>query len=810
MKQLLLLLMLVATCVHAAFAQDAMGYQMPPQDIIDLIDAPPTPGVLLSPNNRWLLLLERSSYPGIDEVAQEELRLAGLRINPRNFGPSRQDHVQGISVRPLETDVKPTPVQGLPERARLNAFRWSPDGSLLAFTHATDQGISLWVLDVARGQARRLTEEVLNNVMPGSPFEWLPDNQTIVYRARLGGTPPVAPATPAGPVVQSNSGQAAPVRTYQDLLRNPHDEALFDHYGQAELKSVSLKTGKHQSLNIRGLISSVSASPVNGYLLVQRLKRPFSYLVPYSRFPRTVDVFDRSGKIVRTVAELPLTENLPKGFDAVPTGPRYFAWAPDAPEYLYWLEAQDGGDPRQEAEFRDKIFFLAAPFSGSPMEGPALKLRFSDISWTAANREVVIAERWWSNRREIVSRYALQPGATAKVLFDRSYEDRYNDPGQFATHTNAYGRPVLLASADGSKWYLDGMGASPEGNRPFLDEYDLATGKSTRLWRSEAPYYELPIEWIDVEKGWVLTRRESVEEPPNYYRRNLRTGELKAVTDFPHPYPSLKGVSKEMVRYSRADSIELTGNLYLPAGYNREKDGPLPVFMWAYPREFKSADAASQVANSPYEFTRISWGSPLYWVTQGYAVFDNFAMPILGEGDAEPNETFVEQLRMNAESAINHLVGMGVADRSRIGVGGHSYGAFMTANLMAHTDLFAAGIARSGAYNRTLTPFGFQSEERTYWEAPEVYNKMSPFSYADRIKEPLLLIHGEVDNNSGTFPIQSERFYAALKGHGATTRLVMLPHESHGYRARESVLHTLWEMNQWLDTHVKNRPMARP
>jgi dipeptidyl aminopeptidase/acylaminoacyl peptidase len=353
------------------------------------------------------------------------------------------------------------------------------------------------------------------------------------------------------------------------------------------------------------------------------------------------------------------------------------------------------------------------------------------------------------------------------------------------------------------------MGASPEGNRPFIDAYDLATKASKRLWRSEAPYYEMPVAMLDAAKGLVLTSRESTEVPPNYYVRNLRSGTLSALTRWENPYTALKGIKKELVQYQREDGLKLSGTLYLPAGYNKEKDGRLPVFMWAYPREYKTADAASQINGSPYQFIRPGTTSPLLWVTQGYAVFDDFAMPILGEGDKEPNETFVEQLRASAEAAVNKLVDMGVADRNRIAVGGHSYGAFMTANLLAHTDIFAAGVARSGAYNRTLTPFGFQQEERTYWQAPEIYYKMSPFNYAHQIKEPILLIHGEADNNSGTFPIQSERFYNALKGHGATAKLVFLPHESHGYRARESILHTLYETNAWMDKYVKNRPVSQ-
>ena len=308
---------------------------------------------------------------------------------------------------------------------------------------------------------------------------------------------------------------------------------------------------------------------------------------------------------------------------------------------------------------------------------------------------------------------------------------------------------------------------------------------------------------MDEDGHLLLTRRESVEIPPNFFIRDLRSGALEAVTDFPHPTPQLLGVQKELIRYKRADGLALTGTLFLPAGHDPEKDGPLPTILWAYPREFKSASAAGQVRDSPHRFVRVGWWSPVPWVTRGYAVLSDPAMPIIGEGESEPNDTYVEQLVSGARAAVETLVERGISDPAKVAVGGHSYGAFMTANLLAHSDLFCAGIARSGAFNRTLTPFGFQSEERTLWQARETYFEMSPFVHADKIKAPLLIIHGAEDNNSGTYPMQSERFYNALKGHGATTRLVMLPHESHGYRARESIMHTVWEMDTWLSRYVK-------
>lgn len=796
--------MLLALSCSLVMAQKNTTYQTPPKVIADMIDAPQTPAVSISPDQETMLLLARPGYPSIEEVAQEELRIAGVRINPKTNGSSRSSYYNGLRLQTI-ANGKEREIKGLPTDSQIENVSWSPDGSMIAFTNTVADGMELWVVDVAAASAKKLTGAIVNDAIR-SPFDWL-GNRTILYKSILTqrGDIPKEATVPTGPVIQANDGEAAPVRTYQDLLEDPYDEALFEYFTSAQLMKLDVTTGNSMPFGNPGIIAGFSPSPDGNYVMVTTVKRPFSYLVPYYRFPQEISILDENGKLVRMIADKPLAENLPKGFQAVEEGPRSFTWRNDAPATVFWVEAQDGGDPRQEAEIRDKMFYLEAPFNGEAKEGISFELRYGGVTW--GNDGLAIAyESWWYTRRSITSQFSPgDPAGSKNVIFDRSYEDRYNDPGSFETTRNKYGQSVLLTANNGKTLFLTGAGASPEGNRPFVDEFDIATQETNRLWRSEAPYYEIPVQIIDTEKMTVITRRESEDVPPNYFIRNLKSGKLTQLTDFETPYKALAGVTKELIKYTREDGIELSGTLYLPAGYDKEKDGPLPTFMWAYPREYKSADAASQVTGSPYQFTGVSWGSPIFWVTQGYAVFDNFSMPIVGEGDEEPNETFVKQLRMNAEAAVEKLTELGTSDPERLAVGGHSYGAFMTANLLAHTDLFAAGVARSGAYNRTLTPFGFQSEQRTYWEAPEIYYAMSPFMHADDIKEPILLIHGQADNNSGTFPIQSERFYAALKGHGATTRLVMLPHESHGYRARESVMHMLWEMNTWLDKHVKNK-----
>ncbi|MCB0687616.1 MAG: S9 family peptidase [Saprospiraceae bacterium] len=784
-----------------SYAQN-IPYQSPPQVILDLVDAPNTPAVSLSPDKNFILLIDVPSLPPIEEVAEEELRIGGLRINPRTNGSSRASTFKGLAIKNI-SNAEEKRISGLPDKPRLENFSWSPDGQYIACTHTTEKDLELWVVDVSAYAAKKVCSG-LNDAVYGLPYTWMGTRPMLLVKLvpDQRGDAPQAPGIPAGPVVQENAGGAAPVRTYQDLLKSPYDELLFEYYTSSQLVKIDVPGGHQEVLPIQGIITDFNVSPDGNFVLVERIKKPFSYIVPYYRFPQEVTIFDQNGLLIRQIADLPAAEKIPKGFNAVAEGPRSFGWRNDQPATVYWVEAQDGGDPKNEVPVRDQLFMLKAPFIGSPTPSIKFSLRYRGITW-GDGKMAIGHEFWWSTRQEITSSWSPDVAEdTKQILYDRSYEDHYTDPGDFQTELNANGKSILLRDPE-NRLYLAGIGASPEGNRPFVDRYNPGDQSTERLWRSEAPYYEIPVKILDAEKGLMITRRESEDTPPNYFLRNWNSGDLQPITGFPNPYVMLSGVKKELVKYARNDGVELTGTLYLPPGYNQEKDGALPALMWAYPREYKSADAASQVRNSPYEFLRLSYGSPLFWVLRGYAIFDNFAMPIIGEGDEEPNETFVPQLVAGAQAAIDKIVEMGVADRERIGVGGHSYGAFMTANLLAHSDLFAAGIARSGAYNRTLTPFGFQSEERTYWEAPEIYNTMSPFMHADKIKEPILLIHGEADNNSGTFPIQSERFYAALKGHGATTRLVMLPHESHGYRARESILHMLWEMDQWLEKYVK-------
>jgi len=803
----------VALSWTMAQAQTSLKYQEPPKAIVDLVDTRPTPMVEVSSKDkdgrRWLLIEHVSGLPPISDLAQPELRLAGLRFNPKTTGPSRGRYVTALELKALP-DGAEKKVSGLPANAKIRFASWAPDARHVSFVNITDEGaeagLSLWIVDVASATARKLPLIALNGIF-GQPCEWRSDSQSLICKALIQnrGPLPKRSEVPTGPVVQENLGRVTPGPTYQDLLKNPEDEQFFDYYGKSQVEVVHLD-GTAGVVGQPGVIENASPSPDGRWVMIDERHHPYSYLLPYDFFPERVAVINVASGASKVLVDKPLEDTIPNIHDAVAPGPREFDWRSDAPATAFWVEANDGGDPRKDVAVRDTLFLLDAPFDGTARKLGELPVRFQSLNWGNGKLALVEEQRWKDRKRIMLAVAPDQPGAAVK-LFEGSFEDRYRDPGSPFEAMNASGKQVLQTSEDGSDIYLHAEGASPQGDRPFLALMSATTGEGKRLWQSEDGFFEVPEAVLDAANSRVLIQKESPELPPNYYIEDVTKNDLKQVTFFPNPYGNAPLPKKQVLKYKRADGVDLSANLYLPPGY-KPADGPLPTLMEAYPTEYKTKDAAGQIMGSPYQFPFLWWGSPIPFVTQGYAVLENAAIPIVGEGQAEPNDTYVEQLVASAAAAINEGARLGVTDRHRVAVMGHSYGAFMTANLLAHSDLFKAGIARSGAYNRTLTPFGFQNEERTYWQAPEVYYKMSPFSYADKIKTPILLIHGEADNNTGTFPLQSERLFSGIKGAGGTVRFVLLPLESHGYAGRESVLHMFWEMNRWMDTYVKNPAAA--
>lgn len=803
MKKLISLLFILAASF--GFAQEDISYQLPPQEILDLVDFQRAPSISMDSKKEQIVFMYRNTYKTLAEISEEEMRLAGLRINPKTNISSTITYVNNIQYRKFK-DKNPVQIKGLPQHPRLANFAWSPDETKMAFTHTALTGVEVWVIDFKTLSAKKLTEAKANANL-GNPITWFKDGNSLLVRMLPKDKPELIDtnqALPTGPTVTVSDGSLAQNRTYQDLLKNRADEENFDRLTTSELYRVDLD-GKATLWKEQAIYRNESFSPDGNYVMISVIERPYSYIVPLGRFPVTTTIYDKDGKWVSEFDKKPLIEDMPKGFMAVQTGKRSINWRADKPATLVYAEALDGGDPANEVEFRDEVFQIEAPFTGKAQSIAKTIGRYSGITW-GNEKYALLSDYWWNTRN--TKTYIINPSDFSQkpeIIWDRNYQDTYSDPGNPETKRNQYGHYVL--DIQNNNIFLLGDGFTDKGQFPFIDEFNLKTQKTNRLYQSNLTDKKEDINSIiDSKKGEVLVRMESKNEYPNYYVRNLkkRIAPIQ-ITHFENPFKKIEHVHKEVIKYKREDGLELSGTLYLPVGYDIKKKEKLPMIMWAYPTEYKDKSSAGQTTVNPNEFTFPYYGSPIYWVTRGYAVLDDAAFPIVGEGDEQPNDTFIEQLVGNAKAAIDAVDKLGYIDSGRVAVGGHSYGAFMTANLLTHSDLFAAGIARSGAYNRTLTPFGFQAEERNYWETPEVYNAMSPFMHADKMKTPLLLIHGSDDNNSGTYTMQSERYFNALKGFGAPTRLVLLPKESHGYAAKESILHVIWEQDQWLEKYVKNK-----
>ncbi|KAG6787044.1 hypothetical protein POTOM_008672 [Populus tomentosa] len=836
----------------------ACKYQLPPPEIKDIVDAPPLPALSISPQKDKMLFLKRRSLPPLAELARPEEKLAGLRIDGKCNAKSRMSFYTGIGIHQLMPDGTLGPekeVHGYPDGAKINFVTWSLDGRHLAFSirvfeeDNSSSKLRVWVANVETGQARPLFQSpdvYLNAVFDN--FVWVDNSSLLVCTIPSSrGDPPKKPSVPSGPKIQSNEQKnVVQVRTFQDLLKDEYDEDLFDYYVTSQLVLASLD-GTAKEVGPPAVYTSMDPSPDQKYLLISSIHRPYSFIVPRGRFPKKVEVWTTDGKFVRELCDLPLAEDIPIAISSVRKGMRAINWRADKPSTLYWAETQDGGDAKVEVSPRDIVYTQPA----EPLEGEQpeilhkLDLRYGGIYWCDDSLALVY-ESWYKTRR--TRTWVISPGskdASPRILFDRSSEDVYSDPGSPMLRRTPAGTYVIakIKKENDESTYvlLKGSGATPEGNIPFLDLFDINTGSKERIWESDKErFYETVVAlMLDYEEGdllldrlQILTSKESKTENRQYFIQKWPEKKACQITKFPHPYPQLASLQKEMIRYKRKDGVQLTATLYLPPGYDLSKDGPLPCLVWSYPGEFKSKDAAGQVRGSPNKFAGIGPTSALLW----FAILSGPTIPIIGEGDEEANDSFrnihnieqganssvalcylehvfrfllryVEQLVASVEAAVEEVVQRGVAHPSKIAVGGHSYGAFMTANLLAHAPhLFCCGIARSGAYNRTLTPFGFQHEDRTLWEATTTYVEMSPFMSANKIKKPILLIHGEEDNNSGTLNMQSDRFFNALKGHGALCRLVILPFESHGYAARESIMHVLWETDRWLQKHCVQNP----
>ena len=807
MKIAVMLTALVAVyCIPAAAQDTDAGWQTPPEEIMKVLHAPQLPWIWTAPTGEYLFLAEPSDYPTLAEMSAPMYKLAGIRVNPANNGYHGDHGGKNPYIIRIEDGARTN--LDLPEGAEVLYVSWNVDGRRFALTISYPDRIELWTGSVD-GKVKKI-ENVHLNALMDYPVTWLPDQERLLARKIPDrGPAPVAPVIPAGPEIRKGTGATAR-STYEarNLLETAFDDECFSYYTSSELAIVDPETGSVKVLGAPATYVNAEFSPDGSYLLTERLVGPWSHEVGARRFASEIEVWDTDGKLVSSIYSHPLA-------DAVPVhgqieGPRSVTWRPTAPHTLYWVEALDGGDPMAEVPHRDRLMRLDAPFTGEAEEVFRAEHRISpwSMAWAEEGGMLMLSENERVRRWRYVWLLDVDKG-TSRLWFDMDVSDRYNNPGSPVLRQLENGQWVMRQKKD--EIYFRGSGATPQGDRPFLDLRNLETGKSTRLFRCDPERYESVVAFAGGGDKF-LVRSESPLDVPNYFlvspgkkikaEEGEATRQLKRepVTTFEDPTPELRQIEKRLVQYEREDGVPLSFQLLLPPGY--VEGTALPTVIYAYPLEYASASTAGQVRGSTRRFMRIRGSSHLFFLLQGYAVLDQTAMPMVG--DAETTyDTFVPQLVADAEAAVAKAVEMGIADPDRIGVIGHSHGGLMVANLLAHTDLFKAGIARSGSYNKTTQPFGFQSERRSLFEARDVYIELSPTFFADQVNEPVLIIHGNDDANPGTLTIQSEIFYEAVRGSGGTARLVLLPFEDHGYRAKESIEHVLWEQLNWFDTYLK-------
>jgi dipeptidyl aminopeptidase/acylaminoacyl peptidase len=831
---------LVAAGEPATPSETTSGYNQPPKNILDVMRAPLPPEPDVSPTHDAILLVSWQEYPSISRVATPYLRLAGVRVEPKNH--SKHDTPGGYGITPCATGFELVHIEdgaqnhteqihiALPAGACPGEPMWAADGKRFAFVNIAPESVELWIGDAKTGEVHRVPGALLNPMFDDD-MKWMPDQKTLLVKLvpKGMGAPPPEPIAPMGPSIQETEGEKGQSSTYEnrDTLNSKHDEDVFDYFAASQLALVDAATSAIAPIGKPANYESLDPAPDGQHILVTAIHKPYSYVTTYDRFPQEVEVWDVSQRthiLTHTIASLPLADRVP--IHGVPLGPRDFSWRATEPATLVWAEALDGGDWNVNVPARDKVMLLKSPFSSPAAEIARTEQRYDGFAWSEQSSTALLSEydnnrHWMKSFIVDVDHQVGDPQQKPRLLWDLSTDEKYANPGYPVRRQLANGSWVVRQ--DGDSIYLAGVGASPDGNRPFLDRLNLKTLKSERLFRSDKTSLERFLAFTGSDTRTFLTWHQSPTDPPNAFVRTLSkpviggsngssnndapAGEAIfastsiAITHNPDPTPVVRQIKKRLVKYKRADGLDLSFTLYTPPGYN--EGTRVPTILYAYPLDYANAATAGQVSGSQETFTQLYEYRLL--LLGGYAIIDNTSFPIIGD-PKKAYDTYLEQLVADAKAAVDEAVRLGVADPDRIGVTGHSHGALMTANLIAHSDLFRAGVATSGSYNKTLTPFGFQNERRSVWEATDVYLKVSPFFFADKIKIPLLIMHGAEDANPGTTPIQASKLYEAIRGNGGTARLVLLPHEPHWYTAMESNEQLVYEMLRWFDKYVKNAP----
>jgi dipeptidyl aminopeptidase/acylaminoacyl peptidase len=773
------------------------GYKFPADEIVKIYDTQRNPYIQFIQFEDFGLEINYQLYQTLEQLAEPSLKLAGKDISKRLNANMATYPDYKINIFDLITKSR-VPIQ-LPKNSKIRDIVISNDNKKAALLNETKNGIQLIIVDLENVECKVFTGFWVNDILDDGIICWMNDNKNILLEIipEDRGNEPIRPVLPESPIIEETYGKKSITRTYQNLLQDKHDEALFDHYFTSQIVSLNTKNGKMKKIGKPAIYNEVKPSPDNEYLYIERIHKPYSYMLPYYRFPKEFEIWNIEGKLVKTLHSRPLQDEVPIGGTYV--GPRRFMWQLLKDASLVWVEALDNGNPKIKVEHRDKIMRIESPQAETAEELFRTEHRFSSFKWSEVEDELIYYE--YDRDKLWKKGWLFEIGDKPKLIHDLSTRDKYNDPGRLVQRKTKRGENVFIKDGD-CVYYQNYIGATPNGNFPYLAKFNLVTKENNILFRSQEDHHETFRSFIDDGLNKIIIRSEDQVTPPNYYLIDLRDEKREEITNYPNNFKQLAKLKKEMITYTRKDGIPLSGELYLPADY--KKGDRLPLVINAYPQEFADSTTAGQITTTSNKFSRFSGSSVRYFALQGYAVLTKASIPIVGDPETV-NETFIEQTVNSVEAAIKYLYKRGVIDPNRVGITGHSYGAFMVANVLAHSDLCAAGIAKSGAYNRTLTPFGFQSERRTFWKAKDFYLEVSPFAHAEKITEPILLIHGENDPNSGTYPMQSKRFYQALKGNGGSVKLVILPYEGHGYQARISGLHVLAEMIEWFDRFVKNK-----
>ncbi|WP_076407642.1 S9 family peptidase [Shewanella sp. UCD-KL12] len=803
-------------------ASMAAEYQAPSQALKEVVEQKKKLSTRLSNNKQWLALLTPKAHQDIEALAKPELKLAGLRLSPTQLAPSRiktqylklelvelseiADQAKAYSSNAPQVDLAKRVIT-LPAKS-IAKVEFSPNSQYISFIALTEHGTDLYLYDIKKDQSRKLNANRLNATL-GLNYKWLHNSQGLITSIAFN-NPIAKNNTELGPNISVTSAKKAPRRTYQDLLKNAQDDALFNSLTRSQLTLLSLD-GTTTAIGEPAINIHYQVSPNDEYILTKQIAPPFSHVVKYRDFAQDVALYKLNGHHLKSLAKLESSEFRPSGSDSVRKGPRLIHWRADKPATLAFVRALDNGDSNVKVDFRDQLMQLAAPFNNLAEQQFKTPWRIANIQW-GEGKLGLVTEKNSTKKQMRVSFFNTDKHSSLTLWYQKAIRDSYRDPGSLVSHKAIIGGKQFgrLFTVEDNQVLHFGLGASKEGYQPFLKTLTVSEASTSEqlvadapkiVWQSSKDKLETVRYVISRDPLRLIINRQTKDIPSHLVFIDTKSKGETVIEPATAGVDAFKGMTRQLITYKRADGLPLSGNLYLPRGY-KKSDGPLPVLMWAYPREYKNAEVASQVNYSPNQYNYISPKGPVPFVAKGFAVFDRVAMPIIGVGKEKPNDNFRAQLIDNAKAAIDTLVMMGVADRDRVAIGGHSYGAFMVANLLAHSDLFAAGIARSGAYNRTLTPFGFQHEKRNFWEAPSLYQQISPFTHADKIDEPLLIMHGEMDSNSGTYPMQSARLFKAIRGLGGQARLVTFPFESHSYKAKESILHMLWEQEEWLSKHL--------